>query len=53
MIPRYRYRHDDGAEDQEPHRVRRRYDVIGELVNQPSKLAWKITTSNTLLAVTL
>jgi hypothetical protein len=39
MIPRYRYRHDDGAEDQEPHRVRRPYDIVGELVGESDPLA--------------
>jgi hypothetical protein len=39
MIPRYRYRHDDGAEDQGPHRGRRPYDIVGELVGESDPLA--------------
>jgi hypothetical protein len=59
-------KHDNNAEDQESHLVRRRHDVVGELVEaveagtmsleswlRPSKLARKIATSSTLYKITL
>jgi hypothetical protein len=46
-------KHDDNAEDQESRLVRRRHDVVGGWLIAPSKLAWKIATNSTLLAVTL
>ena len=46
-------KHDDNAEDQESRGVRSRHDVVGDWLIAPSKLAWKIATSNTLLPVRL
>jgi hypothetical protein len=45
--------HDGGAEDQESRRVRCGYDVEESWLIAPSKPAWKIATSSTLLNVTL
>ena len=46
-------KNDYGAEDQESCRVRRRHHIVESWLIEPSKLAWKIATSSTLLLVRL